>query len=104
MQHLGSEDELKPVLREILLSMSPRERMENFTEDELKQLLPEILATMSPEVRLQGMSPQERLQGISEEEILKGLTAEQREHLRQLLQQPRPLNGDNSTPAAPGEK
>jgi hypothetical protein len=71
MQHLGADEELRHVLRE-------------------------ILATMSPEERLEGMSPGQRLEGLSEEQILKGLTPEQLERLRQLLQQPRPGNGDSS--------
>jgi hypothetical protein len=59
------------------------------TEDELKHVLREILATLSPE---------ERLEGLSEEERLKGLTAEQLEHLRQLLHQARPGEGESSSP------
>ena len=73
MQHLGSEDELKHVLRE-------------------------IVTTMSPEERLQGLSPDERLEGLSEEERLQGLTREQVEHLRQLLEQRRPADGNNANP------
>jgi hypothetical protein len=59
------------------------------TEDELKQVLREIMATMSPE---------ERLQGLSEEERLRGLTPEQLEHLRQLLDQRRPADGNKASP------
>jgi hypothetical protein len=44
MQHLGSEDELKQVLRD-------------------------IWATMSPEERLEGLSPEERLRGLTLEEL-----------------------------------
>jgi hypothetical protein len=59
------------------------------TEDELKQVLREILATMPPE---------ERLVGLSEEERLQGLTPEQLEHLRQLLEQRRPADGNHASP------
>jgi hypothetical protein len=64
MQHLGTEDELKHVLREILATMSPKERLE----------------------------------GLSEEDILRGLTPEQLERVRQLVQQPRPTEGDSGNP------
>jgi hypothetical protein len=92
MQHLGTEDELKHVLREILLTMSPQERLETFSKKDLKQLLPEILATISVE---------ERLEGLSEEERLQGLTPEQLDRLRQLLEQRRPANGSNAGPQKP---
>jgi hypothetical protein len=85
MQHLGTEDELKHVLRQILASMSPEERLETLSEEERRK----ILATLPPE---------ERLEGLSEEERLKGLTPEQLEHLRQLLQQPRPGEDGTSSP------
>jgi hypothetical protein len=54
-------------------------------EDELKQVLRDLLATMSPQERLEGLSPKERLEGLSPEELLGGLTPEARERLRQLL-------------------
>jgi hypothetical protein len=62
------------------------------TEDELKQVLREILATMSPK---------ERLEGLSEEERLQGLTPGQLEHLRQLLEERRPANGNSVSPKDP---
>lgn len=44
MQHLGTEDELKHVLREILATMSPEERLEGLSEEErLRGLTPEQL-------------------------------------------------------------
>jgi hypothetical protein len=70
MQHLGSDTELKQVLRD-------------------------ILATMTPEERLEGLSVEERVKGLPAEELIKGLSAEERERLRQLLQH-KP-NGDNSS-------
>ena len=39
------------------------------TEDELKQVLRDLLATMSPEERLEGLSPEERLRGLAPEEV-----------------------------------
>jgi hypothetical protein len=114
MQHLGTEDELKQVLREIVATMSPEERLEIMSRDDLKQVLREIVATMSPEERLEimsrddmkpvlrenlaAMSPEERLEGLSEEERLKGLTPQQLEHLRQLLQQQGPAVGKSPSP------
>jgi hypothetical protein len=86
MQHLGTEDELKHVLREILATMSPKERLETLSEKELKQVLREVLPTMSPEERLQFLSTEERLRGLTPEERLRGLTPEELERLRQLLQ------------------
>jgi hypothetical protein len=72
MQHLGAEDELIKVLRE-------------------------MWATMPTKARLETLSPEERLEGLSPEERLKGLTPEQLEHLRQVLEQQRPANGSPST-------
>ncbi len=70
MQHLGAEDELKQVLRDLWATMSPEERLEVFPVQE----------------RLQGLSPEERLQGLAPEERLRGLAPEELERLRQLLQ------------------
>jgi hypothetical protein len=39
------------------------------TEDELKQVLRDLLATMAPEERLEGLSPEERLRGLSPEDL-----------------------------------
>ena len=39
------------------------------TEDELKQVLRDLQATMSPAERLEGLSLEERLQGLSPEEL-----------------------------------
>ena len=39
------------------------------TEDELKQVLREIMATMSPEERLEGLSAEERLQGLTPQQL-----------------------------------
>jgi hypothetical protein len=72
-----------------------RQRGEEFamqhlgTEDELKHVLREIVATMSP---------QERLEGLSAEDVLQGLTPQQLEHLRQLLEQRRPADGNHASP------
>jgi hypothetical protein len=111
MQHLGTEDELKQVMREILATMSPKERLETLSKKELRQVMREVLATMSPKERLETlsekelkqvmrevlatMSPEERLKGLSEEDRLRGLTPEDRlrglspeelQRLKQLLQ------------------
>jgi hypothetical protein len=88
MQHLGAEDELKQVMRDIWATMSPEERLEVFP-------LEKRLEGLSPEERLEGLSPEERLEGLSPEERLHGLTAEdlrklppeELERLRRLLQQ-----------------
>jgi hypothetical protein len=55
-------------------------------EDELKQVLRDLLATMSPQERLEGLPARERLEGLSLEERLEGLTPEQLQRLQQLLQ------------------
>jgi hypothetical protein len=60
MQHLGSEDELVQVMRDLLISM------------------PQILQAVPAEERVEGLPPEERL---------KGLTPRELEHLRDLLQQ-----------------
>jgi hypothetical protein len=78
MQHLGTDDELKQVLREIVATMSPEERLEG----------------LSAEERVEGLSTEERLEGLSTEERLRGLTPEQLEQLRQLLEQRRPADGN----------
>jgi hypothetical protein len=114
MQHLGTEDELKQVLREIVATMSREERLHLLSEDEWKQSLPEIVATLSLRERLEErsadvlkpvlrkivttMPPEERLEGLSAEERLKGLTPEQLEQLRQLLEQRRPADGNHASP------
>jgi hypothetical protein len=56
-------------------------------EDELKQVLREVVAAMPPE---------ERLEGLSEEQRLRGLTPDQLEHLRRLLEQRPPADGNNA--------
>jgi hypothetical protein len=63
MQHLGADQELVKVMRDIWESMSPEERKVVFR-----------------------LSPQERLEGLSLEERLEGLTPDDLERLRQLLQ------------------
>jgi hypothetical protein len=85
MQHLGTEDELTPVLRDILATMSPEERLKWLPQDDVKQVLRDVLATMSPEERLEGLSAEERLKGLRPEEL---------EHLRELLEERRPANGN----------
>jgi len=72
MQHLGAEDELIKVMRDLWVSMSPEERLVVFPVRD----------------RLKGLSPEERLTGLSEEDILRGLNPEQVERLRRLLHQP----------------
>jgi hypothetical protein len=88
MQHLGSE-QMQQVLRDILATMTPEERLEGLPpEERLKGLsLRDILATMTPEERLEGLSPEERLKGLSPEEL---------ERLRRLLQGQ--SKADNSSP------
>ena len=89
MQHLGTEDELKQVLREILATMSPEEREELLSYEEWKPAVRGILATLSPA---------ERLELLSDEELLQGLTPERLERLRRLLEQRRPADGNSPGP------
>ncbi len=95
MQHLGTEDELITVLRDMWKAMPPKERAKMFdpeevkqlsTEKEGKQLLHDLIMTMSLEERL--------------EELLRGLNPEQLERLRLLLQQPPPGKETPSGPTA----
>ncbi len=89
MQHLGAEDELKQVLRSIMLEMTPQERLTMFTPEELRTILSsdeilayipieQLLARVPPEQRLQGLAPEQRLQGLAPEQRLQGLAPEQR--------------------------
>ncbi len=85
MQHLGAEDELAKVLREILVTLPPEERLEG----------------LSPKQRLEGLSPEQRLEGLSPEDLLRGLSPEDRERLRHLLQnqtKPDSSSSQESTP------
>jgi hypothetical protein len=83
MQHLGAEDELKRVAREIAATMSPEELLGLLSEEEWKRALPE------------------RLGLLSDEELLQALSPERLEHLRRLLEQRRPADGKASGPKAP---
>jgi hypothetical protein len=69
MQHLGSEDELAQVIREIIAS---------FSEEEMREMFP-------TEVRLKGLAPEERLKGLAPEQLIKALPPEELERLRELL-------------------
>jgi hypothetical protein len=80
MQHLGSEDEMAQVWRDLLAGMTAEERLEGLSIEERLKGLP-------PEERLKGLPPEERLKGLPPEERLKGLTPEQLERLKVLLQQ-----------------
>jgi hypothetical protein len=80
MQHLGTEDELKQVLREIIATMSPEERQQILSEEEWKRALPE------------------RLGLLSDEELVQALSPERLEHLRRLLERRRLANGNASGP------
>jgi hypothetical protein len=71
MQHLGSEDEMVNVWRDVLAVMTAEERLEG----------------LSAEERLKGLPPEERLKGLPPEERLKGLTPEELVRLKVLLQQ-----------------
>jgi hypothetical protein len=76
MQHLGTENQLVKVLRDLWATMSPAEQEE-------------ALARTPISVRLAGIPAEERLQGLTPEEL---------ERLRQLLQQPPTSAGDPSSP------
>jgi hypothetical protein len=82
MQHLGTEDEMQRVLRDLVASLPPEQR----------------LAGLSPEERLQGLALEERLRGLSPEERLRGLTPEELERLRRLLQHPPTREDASSSP------
>jgi hypothetical protein len=69
--------------------MSPAERLKLLFQAESKDVLRAILATMSPAARMEILSA---------EEVLQGLTPQQLEHLRQLLEQRRPANGNHASP------
>jgi hypothetical protein len=86
MQHLGSEDQMQQVLRDILATlppeerlegMPPKERLQGLAPEDMQQVLREFLATLPPEERLKGLSLEERIKDLSPEEL---------ERLRQLLQ------------------
>jgi hypothetical protein len=93
----------------MLAIMSPEEPREVLSKDEWKRSLPEIVAIMSPAERLKllfqaeskdglrailaTMSPAARMEILSAEEVLQGLTPQQLEHLRHLLEQRRPADG-----------
>jgi hypothetical protein len=80
MQHLGTEDELKRIAREIAATMSPEERRELLSDEEWKQAMPE------------------RLGLLSDEELVQALSPERLEHVRRLLEQRRPADGNASGP------
>jgi hypothetical protein len=125
MQHLGAEDELKQVLRDIWATMSPEERLEVFSpeerlrllrkelamqhlgaDDELKQVLREIVASMTPEERLEYLVTPDLLERLAPaflariplEERLRGLTPEELDRLRRLLPPEPPSAGDAEGP------
>jgi hypothetical protein len=80
MQHLGTEDQMQQVLRDICATMPPEDRLVGLTEDQRRQVLRDILATLPPE------------------ELLHALPPEEVERLRQLLQPPTKSNN----PSPPG--
>jgi hypothetical protein len=63
------------------------------TEDELFQVLRDLFAEMPVEQRLKMLSPEERLKGLTPEERLKGLSPEEMEQMKELLQ--RQTTGDD---------
>jgi hypothetical protein len=86
MQHLGSEDQMKQVWRDLLATLSPEERLEG----------------LSPEERLRGLASQKGRQALRDflatlppEELLRVLTPEAKERLRELLQSQ--TKADNSS-------
>jgi hypothetical protein len=89
MQHLGTEDEMQQVLRNVLASLPAEQRLAGLSPEER-------LRGLAPEERLRGLAPEQRLQGLAPEERLRGLTPEELERLRRLLQQP-PPRGDASS-------
>jgi hypothetical protein len=76
MQHLGSEDQLLQVLRD-------------------------MWDVMTPEDRQQVWPLEDRLKGQSAEDIVRALSPEQSQRLRQLLESAAPKAGDSSNPAGP---
>ena len=97
MQHLGTEEEMAKVMRDLLAALPLEERLALLSpEERLAGLSPkDVLASLSPEERLAGLSPKERLAGLSPEEQLASLSPEAKEALRKQLQ------GD--APPAPAE-
>jgi hypothetical protein len=71
MQHLGSEDEMHQVMRDLLASLPIEQRLEGVSPEQLRQALP----------------PEERVKGLSPEQVLEALSPEARERFKELLQQ-----------------
>jgi hypothetical protein len=122
MQHLGADTELVEVLRDILATLPPEERLRTLTVEDLRKLPPQelerllrllgkelatqhpgadtelvqamrdLLVTLPPEERLRGLPPEERLRGLTVDDLRK-LPPEERERLRRLLQQLPPEEG-----------
>jgi hypothetical protein len=86
MQHLGAEDQMKQVLRDILTTMTPEERLEGLSPEDRVRGLP-------AEDRVRGLPAEDRVRGLSPEELLRGLTPEELDRLRQLLQTQTKTNG-----------
>jgi hypothetical protein len=84
MQHLGAEDELKQVFRDLWATMSPKERLQVLSPEERRRLLARLPL-------------EERLQGLTLEQRLQGLTPEGLEQVRKLLQ----VRKDKKTRATP---
>jgi hypothetical protein len=61
MQHLGAEDELKQVFRDIVASMTPEERLQGLSEEEIlaHTSIDKLLARIPLEQRLRGLTPEE---------------------------------------------
>jgi hypothetical protein len=80
MQHLGSEDEMHQVMRDLLASLPIEQRLEGVSPEQLRQALP-------PEQLRQALPPEERIKGLSPEQLLEALSPEARERFKELLQQ-----------------
>jgi hypothetical protein len=99
MQHMGTEDEMRQVLRDLIASLPPEERFAGLApEERLAGLAPEDrLAGLPPEERMAGLPPEQRMAGLSPEQRLQGLTPEELEQLRKLLHAPEDKGGPSDS-------
>jgi hypothetical protein len=88
MQHLGSEEEMRQALIDVVASIL---REGDLSDPQVRDLIASLpperrLVGISPEQRLAGLAPEQRLAGLAPEQILAGLAPEELEQLRRLLQ------------------
>jgi hypothetical protein len=99
MQHLGTEDELRQVLRDLVATLPPEERLASLSPSDprAQKALRDLIASFPLDQRLAGLSPEQRMQGLSPEQVLQGLPPDKLEQLRKLLQ-PSEVKGGPGSP------